>query len=779
MTDIYEKMGLFYLGKDINDEELTLYKSKYLTTHAAIIGMTGSGKTGLGIGLIEEAAIDNIPAIIIDPKGDMGNLCLTFPELRPDDFLPWIDTIDATNKGHTPEEAASAMASLWQNGIERDHQQKERIQKLHNVDTTIYTPGSSAGVGINILGSFDAPSLEVLDDPDTFAALINATVSSLLSLIGVEADSLTSKEFLLLSNIFKHFWLEQKNLSLETLIGQIASPPFQKIGVLNLGDFYPQNERLKLAMLFNNVLSSVSFSAWISGEPLDIQNLLYDAEGKAKISIFSIAHLTEQQRMFFVTLLLNRFIGWMRSQRGSSTLKALLYMDEIFGFFPPVKNPPSKEPMMLLLKQARAFGVGVILSTQNPGDIDYKGLSNIGTWFIGKLQTRQDINKVIEALSGKIKDMGKSEISVMIAGLAGRTFFLKSAHEEHVRIFSTRWVLSYLKGPMSKNDIRLLMQHKKSKPKERLHANAAAAASKEQSSMKHKPILSDEIIEYFNDTSMNKKNIFLPSLAASAQVRFYNQRRGIDEAEDLQLKIELDEHTSVVAWEDSTTMQTPLEKLPHKSMAQASFAPLPPIIGTAKNLKLFERSLKDYLYHTKTIELFRCKALKLESKPHQSLRDFKVILQDILSEKKESAVEKLTSRYRTREQRLEKRLQRAMQKLNKEESDVTAKTADTAISVGMTILGAFFGNSRSTLSKGSRALRGGKSVMKERNDVARAESVIAEIEEEIASVNDELEEKIYDLDETFAVDNYEIETFTIKPRKTDIIVKNVAILWEK
>lgn len=778
MIDIYEKLGLFYLGKDTTDKALTLYKSKYLTTHAAIIGMTGSGKTGLGIGLIEEAAIDNIPSIVIDPKGDMGNLCLSFPELRPDDFLPWIDPIDASNKGQSLEDAAAATAESWRAGIQRDHQEPSRIERLHNVDMTIYTPGSSAGVGIDILGSFDAPTAEVLDDPDTFAALISSTVSSLLSLVGVQADALTSKESLLLSNIFQHFWLEQKGLSLEALIGQIATPPFSKIGVLDLDSFYPQSERMKLAMLFNNILSSVSFAAWIDGEPLDIQELLYDADGKAKVSIFSIAHLDDDQRMFFVTLLLNRFVDWMRRQRGSSTLKAVLYMDEIYGFFPPVKNPPSKTPMMLLLKQARAFGVGVVLSTQNPGDIDYKGLSNIGTWFIGKLQTAQDIDKVIDALSAKITTMDKDEIRTMISTLKGRTFFLKSAHEDKVRIFSTRWVLSYLKGPMSKNDIRALMTLKKNtadRQDEDIQKRADTSVAVSQ-----RPILASAIDEYFNDTSMYEANTFLPALAASAQVHFFDQRRGIDLSEEIRLKIRLDEQTSPIIWEDAVTIETDFERLPRKSMSQASFASLPEAIATAKDLKEFERTLKSFLYHDQGMELYRCKALRLESSTHQSLRDFKVIVQDTLSEKKEKAIEKLTTRFKSKEERLQKRLQKAHLKLEKEESDVTAKTTDTAISVGMTILGALFGSSsRSTISKGSQALRGGKGVMKERADVARVESMIADLQQEITALDDELEEKVYQLDEQYAIDAYEIEPFTIRPRKTDIIVKSVALLWER
>ncbi len=778
MRELFEKLGLFYLGKDYQTDELSLYKSKYLTTHAAIIGMTGSGKTGLGIGLIEEAALDNIPAIIIDPKGDMGNLALTFPSMRPDDFQPWIDATDAANKGLSIEAMAAQTAAVWNEGIASYHQGLDRVAALHNVPLNIYTPGSSAGLSINILGSFKAPSVEVLDDPDTFSALINATTSSLLALVNIKADSLSSKEFLLVSNIFKHFWLQGEDLSLEALIGHITNPPFQKIGVLSLKSFYPQSKRLDLAMLFNNVLSSVSFSSWIQGEPLDIQNLLYDASGNAKITIFSIAHLNDSQRMFFVTLLLNRFVDWMRSQRGASTLKALLYMDEIFGFFPPSKNPPSKEPMLLLLKQARAFGVGVILSTQNPVDLDYKGLSNIGTWFIGKLQTRQDIAKVIDALTDKIKGMSKRDIADMIASLKGRTFFLKSAHEDEVRIFQTRWVLSYLKGPMSKRDIRSLMAAKKT-------ASQPAAPQRLRDSViatPTRPILSESIPQYYNDTSLQNETLFYPALAAEATVRFFNQRRGIDTIHTITCKLELDEHSDDIDWEDSYETSFDFDRFTTKVSASAIFAPLPETLLNMKNLKQYERSLKEYLYHNKRLTLFTCKSLKCDSKPHESLRDFKVRLRDLLNEKKLHEIETLETRYAKKSATLQRRLERALAKLEKEESDVSAKTTDTLLAVGMGIFGALFGNktlSSATLRKGARAIKSGGRILKERSDVKAATQAIEGIEEEIAALHEELESKVDRLEEKFSLENHPVEPLPIKPRKADVHVRKVALLWER
>ncbi len=459
MTFDYENLKLFYIGKEkTNGQNFAplVYKNKDLTTHAAIIGMTGSGKTGLGISLLEEAAIDNIPSIIIDPKGDMGNLLL-----QGSDFEPWIEEQDAVNNSLSVPELALKTAQIWKSGVEADFQNQERIQKLKDsADFTIYTPGSSSGVQISILSSFKAPSIEVLEDNELLVSLINSTVSSILSLIDEKDDS-SSKEFILISTIFMNSYANQKDLSLEELITCIVTPPFSKVGIFDLETFFPQSERLKLALKLNTIIANPSFKSWIEGEPLDISNLLYDESGKAKVSIFSIAHLNDSQRMFFVSLLLNQMVSWMRRQEGTTSLKALLYMDEIFGYFPPNANPPSKQPMLTLLKQARSFGVGIILSTQNPVDIDYKGLANIGTWFIGRLQTKQDKEKVIDGLSSAVEGkIDKSEMENLLSNLEKRTFIMKNINEDGIKIFQTRWTLSYLKGPITKEQIKFLMVNK-------------------------------------------------------------------------------------------------------------------------------------------------------------------------------------------------------------------------------------------------------------------------------------------------------------------------------
>ena len=468
MTD-YEKLGQFYLGKThdlksgtTSPDQLVMYDAKDLTTHAVCVGMTGSGKTGLCLALLEEAALDGIPAICIDPKGDLGNLMLTFPKLQDSDFEPWVDAQEASRNGMTTAEYATKTADLWRNGLAEWGQSGERIQKLRDsAEDAIYTPASSAGRQITVLKSFDAPNVQVLNDSEAFRGRIMSAVSGLLALLQIDADPIASREHILLSTIFDSYWRSGQNIDMGALIRSIQAPPFNKVGFLDLESFYPQAERFKLAMTLNNLLASPSFAAWMEGEPLDIQKLLYTPEGKPRLAIVSISHLSDQERMFFVTILLNEMVSWMRSQTGTSSLRALLYMDEVFGYFPPVANPPSKQPMLTLLKQARAFGLGCVLATQNPVDLDYKGLSNCGTWFLGRLQTERDKMRVLEGLEGAANSAGstfdRQAMEQTLAGLGSRVFLMNNVHEDAPTVFRSRWALSYLRGPVSRQQIEVLM----------------------------------------------------------------------------------------------------------------------------------------------------------------------------------------------------------------------------------------------------------------------------------------------------------------------------------
>jgi hypothetical protein len=437
----YEKLGVFYLGRhhDLATKQTTadllLFESKHLVTHGLVVGMTGSGKTGLCIDLIEEAAIDGIPSILIDPKGDLSNLLLTFPDLEARDFAPWINEDDARKQGLPVSAMATQQAELWRKGLGRWDQDGERIARLRAAaDFAVYTPGSSAGLPVSIMKSFGVPPPEIVEDGELLRDRLASTVASLLGLVGINADPVKSRESILLSNILQRAWSAGRDLDLAALIHEVQQPSFTRIGVLDIESFYPTKERVELAMQLNNLLASPSFAAWMEGEPLDIGRVLYTETGKPRVAIFSIAHLGDSERMFFVTLLLNQMLAWMRSQSGTNSLRALLYMDEIFGYFPPVANPPSKLPLLTLLKQARAYGVGVVLATQNPVDLDYKGLANIGSWFIGRLQTDRDKARVLDGLEGAAAGRGtafdRAEMEQTLAGLGSRIFLLHSVHEE-------------------------------------------------------------------------------------------------------------------------------------------------------------------------------------------------------------------------------------------------------------------------------------------------------------------------------------------------------------
>jgi len=784
----YEKLKLFYIGKEETSKDVytpLVYKNKDLLTHAAIIGMTGSGKTGLGISLLEEAAIDNIPSIIIDPKGDMTNLLLTFPQLQGSDFEPWIEEQDAINNGLTVKEHAQNTAKLWEKGIQEDFQSKERIQKLKDsADFTIYTPGSTAGVQISILSSFKAPAREILEDNDLLVSLINSTVSSILSLIEEKNDSI-SKESILISSIFMNYYSAGKDLNLEQLISLIVTPPFEKVGIFDLETFFAQDDRLKLALKLNTIIANPSFKSWIEGETLDISNLLYDENGKAKVSIFSIAHLNDSQRMFFVSLLLNQMVSWMRRQEGTSSLKALLYMDEIFGYFPPSANPPSKQPMLTLLKQARSFGVGIILSTQNPVDIDYKGLANIGTWFIGRLQTKQDKEKVIDGLSsaseGKID---KNEIENLLSNLEKRTFIMKNINEDGIKVFKTRWALSYLKGPISKDDIKKLMINKINQSDSKVIENDLEKEipklhiPKAEQSLK--PIITSNINQKYLYTSQNNSYYLQPYLTFSCNIHFINTEKAIDLETNESFKIYLDENMKDINFEEKEQLEN--ASFEEKERANSSYYTLPIFVQNEKEIKSIEKDFSDYIYRDTKLTLYKNDALKIVSKQDETLSDFKIRLQDRLNEKIDEEVEKLQIKFQKSNDSIEDKLSNLYEKLEREEQQSSATTTDTLISIGTSLLGAFFGKSaltKTNIGKVASSAKGASRILKERNDIKYVEADILQLQEEQKTLQKILEDEIEKINSSNLSSNYEIEEIFIKPKRSDIYNIKLELLWKE
>lgn len=791
---LYEKLGLLYLGRELDadtEEALTgplLFKNKNLTTHGAIIGMTGSGKTGLGIGLIEEAIMDNIPSIIIDPKGDMGNLLLSFPDCAPENFLPWLDPAEAARNEFSLEEYAQRTAQIWKRGLEDWGQDLGRIRALRaKTQMCIYTPGSNAGRTVSVLSSFKAPAQELLADIDTLNGLVSTTANSLLALVDIKGDPLKSREHILVSSLFLHFWRSGRDLNLESLIGGIVEPPFARVGVFPLETFYPQSERMGLAMALNNILASPTFAAWTSGEPLDIQRILYTEEGTPRTSIFSISHLSETERMFFVTMILNQFIGWMRRQPGSSSLKALLYMDEIFGYFPPTANPPSKKPMMMLLKQARAYGVGVLLATQNPVDLDYKGLSNIGTWFVGRLQTKQDRERLLDGIVGASEGkLDTEKVGKMLARMKGRQFILNSVHIEEPLLFETRWVMSYLKGPLSKNDIKRLMDSglvgTVPEVKRSLPDPLRESAENNISGQSPAPVLAQKIIQLYSlQNTIQEEFCFEPWLHGVASVRYYNVKRNIDIVDEVKLRIFLEEPFLRADWSLAEPAGSQVEASQIDPPEGASYGSLPQRFQELKDMRAIKKEFSDFLYQNKRLELLRSSSAGLESEPGEQLGDFKVRLGDHLRNLKEMAVETLEGRYRSKQRGLEDKLDRALDKLDKEKQDVAVQTKDSLISFGVAVVGAFLGRKTFSATNVNRAARGLRSVgrvAKEKGEVQRAEEEVVEVRASLEELAREVEEKVNEVDAMYDPENYGIEAFSIKPRRADIFEVQVALVWE-
>ncbi len=798
----FEKLGVFYLGREYDVATSTihpaplLYDAKDLTTHAVCVGMTGSGKTGLGIALLEEAAIDGIPALVIDPKGDMANLLLTFPGLTAQEFEPWIDEGEARRKSKTVAELARDTAAAWSAGLSQWGQDAQRIERFRsNVDVAVYTPGSSAGLPLTVLRSFDPPAGEVMQDAEARAERMQTAVGGLLALLGIDADSIKSREAILLSNVLLQAWTEGTSLALTDLVRLVQNPPFDKLGVLDLESFYPSKERAQLAMAINALLASPDFAPWLEGEALDIQRLLWTSAGKPRIAILSIAHLSDAQRMSFVTVLLGEVVAWMRRQSGTGSLRALLYMDEIFGFFPPSAEPPSKRPMLTLLKQARAFGLGVVLATQNPVDLDYKGLANAGTWFIGRLQTERDKDRLLDGLAGASVASGarfdRAAMGQLLSSLTSRVFLMSNAHEDAPIVFHSRWALSYLRGPMTKPQLQALMAPRKaaSAPAPVPDLGHAAAATKvaERSELaapvsaaQARPVLPAEVKESFapaHKAPRGRRVVYRPLLSTQARVHFVDAKASIDAWQTLRLLTPLSDVDAL--WEESRIEVDAAAEAAAASapLDGASFSELPAAAQRAKSYEAWAKAAAGHLYQNHVLNLWKSSVHKLCSRWEESLGDFKSRVQMAAREGRDADLHKLRQKYAPKLAAQQERVRRAEERVGKEEEQLSQAKTGTVITTGVSILGALLGRKLSTSGNASRLGSAARSIgrtTKEKEDIARARR---ELEAE--------KERLADLERQFQADastmqtatDVEFEELSLRPRKGDISVGRVSLVW--
>lgn len=782
----FEKLGVFYLGKEIDpstgkleDDNLLLYESKNLTTHAVCVGMTGSGKTGLGIVILEEAAIDKIPAIIIDPKGDLSNLLLTFPNLSPEEFKPWIDAAEGERKGMNAEEYAEYMAKTWKDGLAAWGENPERIKKFKNsVDLAIYTPASKAGIPISILSSFAAPSKEEMLDTTAVREKILSLTSSLLGLLGIDADPIKSREHILISTIIQSAWQNGINLDIAALIQQVQKPPFSKIGALDIDTFYPPKDRMGLSISLNNLLASPGFQAWMEGQPLDIAQLLYTNKGKPKLSIISIAHLPDSERMFFVTLLLNEFVTWTRRQPGTSSLRALLYMDEIFGFFPPIATPPSKLPMLTLLKQARAFGVGIILATQNPVDLDYKGLANCGTWFIGKLQTDRDKARVLEGL--KVASNGEVDANTldkMLALTGQRIFIMRSIYEKDPILFQTRWTLSYLRGPLTLPQIASLTNISEEFAEEK---SLPSLAQKKNGALGSKPNVPLGIDEFFINPSDSQPPVhYEPKVLGMAKIHFVDSKNQVDVWKDINFALPADDEGKNVHWEEGVNIPDLKNQLKKEPLPNSTFGELPSGLMQEKNYPLFAKQLAAVLYQNQTFTIYQTANPTIVSKADESEKDFRIRLSHELRERRDDLVKKLREKYSAKIAVLSDKVKRAQEKTAEKQQKAGLQKIQTAISFGSAVIGALFGRklTKGTISQTGTSLRRATQISKDSQEVTQAEEDVKTYQQQLQDLEKQMDSEISALISSDDADTIKLDTISVRPRKSDISVERVSLVW--
>jgi hypothetical protein len=821
----FEKLGALYLGRpyDLKKKKpkdgLLLYDSKDLLTHAVCVGMTGSGKTGLCLALLEEAAIDGIPAIVIDPKGDLTNLLLTFPDLKPEDFAPWVNEEDAQKKGLSTADYAAQQAELWKKGLAEWGQDGARIKRFKDAaNVRVYTPGSNSGIPVSILKSFAAPPAALREDNELLRERINTTVTSLLGLLGIDADPIKSREHILISNILNIVWSAGNDLDIAALIQQIQTPSMTKFGVMDLDSFFPSKDRFELAMSLNNLLAAPGFSSWMEGEALDVHEMLHAPDGKPRISIFSIAHLNDAERMFFVSLLLNQTLGWMRTQSGTTSLRAILYMDEIFGYFPPVANPPPKLPLLTLLKQGRAFGLGVVLVTQNPVDLDYKGLSNTGTWFIGRLQTERDKTRVLEGLEGIAAGTGmkfdRQEMEQTLAGLSNRIFLLNNVHEDGTEVFESRWAMSYLRGPLTRTQIKTLMDPIKAQtvPVSQaataaaagvsaqtpirgpqpgstagvvIPANASATAASPISNISapaRRPVLPPEVAQYFIPVrSAGRSDVTLvyhPMVIGAAQVGFSDKK--VDTRKELTVLAPISDGAIAVEWDHATVVDLPIVDLEQVAQENAQFADVPAAAGKTKSYGAWQKDFAGWLYRNQKLELLKSPRLGEISNPDESERDFRIRLQQSAREKRDEAVERLRQKYAPKIATLEEKKRRAEQAMDREAEQSKSQKMQTAISFGATLLSSFMGRkslSLTTLGRATTAARGVGRSMKEAQDVGRAEETVAAVNQQIADLDAQFKAETDELEKSINSQTESLETISLKPSKANIAVKLLSLAW--
>lgn len=803
----------FYVGRkfDLSNNTLgtdpVMYDPANLTTHAVVTGMTGSGKTGLCIGLLEEAALQGIPALIVDPKGDLTNLLLHFPNLLPADFEPWIDPELARRAGKSISDMAAETAANWSKGLSGWELGPEDLTALKNsADFTIYTPGSTSGFPINILSSFQPPSISWEDNREILREKISTTVTALLGLVGMtDIDPLRSREHILLSNVLENAWSEGTSLDLTELILQTQNPPFKRLGAFPLDSFYPAKDRSELAMLLNNFLASPSFETWLTGEPLDIANMLFTPQGKIRHSIFYLAHLSDNERMFFTTLLFAATEAWMRTQRGTSSLRALLYFDEILGYLPPLGNPPSKPILLRMLKQARAFGLGLLLATQNPVDVDYKALSNAGTWFVGRLQTDQDKQRLLDGLeSAAAGGIARAEIDRMISTLPKRTFLLNDVRSNKPILFQTRWAMNYLAGPLMRTQIPALnaLVGKSASQSAAAPAAQPATAAGKSAAPASTPVRSEDgytstrpaapagVAEYFMPTELGVSEamaglnvdrgqsvaaqgiVYHPALLSQAEARIMDRKFNLDFSYHVTSLVE-DLPSGLVRWEDFAFREMNDRQLQASPQPQARFAPLPAWLMDARRLSALQKDYIDWIYRSGGVKVHTNPTLKLFAGPDVTSAGFRDMCSKAAKDAMEAEADKIKAAFATKRKALAAKIERQESVVEGKKDAVSARNMEGLAAGGELLLSLLGGRKKSLSSSLSKA----RMTKQAKAALEQEKAELEALEQELKDLEEEQTKALKDLQDRWAEAVNDIQETTVAPAKKDIYMDLFGLVW--
>ncbi len=811
------RRGEMFLGRAIDPasgkstEKEIIYDARNLTTHGIIVGMTGSGKTGLGMVMLEEALASGIPCLILDPKGDMGNLLLNFPSLSQRDFLPWINQSEAKSRGIGLEQLADQTAASWRSGLEEWGIGPDRMQELsESAGYAIYTPGSVSGIPLNVVGSLIAPKLDwsVSSQAEIGRDEIEGLVSSLLVLARIDADPISSPEHILLANIIEKAWSEGRDLDLGSLIAQVRQPPMRKLGVFEMESFYPQKERDRLAMRLNGLIASPSFAAWLEGPPLDIEQMLYSSAGLPQASIIYLAHLSDAERQFVVTLILSKLITWMRRQSGTPDLRALVYMDEVFGFAPPTAEPPSKKQILTILKQGRAYGVGMLLSTQNPVDLDYKAMSNAGTWMIGRLQTERDKARILEGIEPV---SGQTDIRLfdrLISNLGKRQFILQSAKYSEPVVFTSRWSISYLAGPLDRNQIaRFTRDH----PLRGISTirNASADATQFRQHEGEKEVLSKistkVTAEASGETARDESQV-APRVSPSTAVYYLNpsapwasQVRSVPGAKRLEAgliaRVHLrfdDSKAAVDHTEEWEAVFFPLGERfdPGKAINvdydNRDLAPIPPERATyilpgadlekASYFKEIKDTLRDHLIRNRKMSILRNPALGLYSRIGESRADFQRRCAEAAEDKADAEMAKLKDKHESSFNRIKSQLSNADRRVRELDTDTRQRQQQEILGGAGDLLSGLLGGRRRSVNLGRAASRRSMTIRTQER-LRSAEEKKAEKETELEELEDSLAEEISAISDRWKGVADQIEGIEIPLEKADVDVEEVGVLW--